>query len=238
MKFSLKLCTSSVVVLMACSFSAAIPAQNSAAQADQIYAQGISALQQGDLAVAKADFERVIAIQPRSADAHNSLGWVLLAQKQVDPAIKQFGAALDLRPDFFQAHINMANAYLAKGDPKQASRSAREAIRFAPTESEAYRTLARALDASGDTAGAIKQMRKALELDPGRVNLLDEMGTLIVREVSLQAAAASGAKSAPVMEEKIGGGTGPKTPANPSQNSDSTGADAGAAAKPDAAPPP
>ena len=85
-------------------------AQNSAAQADEIYGQGITALQQGDLATAKADFERVVAIQPRSADAHNSLGWVLLAQKQVDPAIKQFGAALDLRPDFFQAHINMANA--------------------------------------------------------------------------------------------------------------------------------
>ena len=107
-----------------------------------------------------------------------------------------------------------------KGDPKQASRSAREAIRFAPTESEAYRTLARCLDAAGDTGGAIKQMRKGLELDPGRFDLLDEMGTLIVRQVSLQAAAASGAKSAPVMEEKIGGVTGPKSSTSPPQNTE------------------
>src|SRR5580704_9416099 len=126
-----------------------VSAQDRGAQADEIYGRGITALQQGDLATAKADFEKVVAIQPRSPEAHNSLGWVLLAQQQVDAAIAQIGAALDLRPDLFQAHINMANAYLAKGDPKRASRSAREAIRFAPTESETYRTLAHCLDVAG-----------------------------------------------------------------------------------------
>ncbi len=168
--------------------SAAVPvallAQDRATQADEIYRQGITSLQHGDLAAARASFEKVVAIQPRSPEAHNSLGWVLLVQKQYDPAIAQFGAALDLRPDLFQAHMNMSTAYLAKGDPKRAARSAREAVRFAPTESEAYRTLARALDASGDTAGAIKQMRKGLDLDPGRADLHDELGTLIVRQVS------------------------------------------------------
>src|ERR1700722_10294388 len=221
------------VLIAALAMPLRAPAQNSAAQADEIYRQGITALQQGDLATAKADFVKVVAIQPRSAEAHNSLGWVLLAQKQIDPAIAQFGAALDLRPDFFQAHMNLASAYLAKGDPKRASRSAREAIRFAPTESEAYRTLARALDASGDTSGAIKQMRKGLDLDPGRVDLHDEMGTLIVRQVSLQASTTTAAKSAPVMEEKIGGGTGPKSSTNLPQSSD-----ADSSAKPDAAAPP
>src|SRR6185312_5934785 len=46
---------------------APVPASaQTAAQADEIYRQGIAALQQGDLATAKADFEKVVAIQPRS----------------------------------------------------------------------------------------------------------------------------------------------------------------------------
>src|ERR1700733_12779106 len=78
-------------------------------------------------------------------------------------------------------------------------------------------------------------MQKGLELDPGRIDLLDEMGTLIVRQVSLQAAAASGANTPPVMEEKIGGGTGPKSATSPSPNPDS-GANANKADATPAAP--
>src|ERR1700733_15342848 len=73
-----------VVLFVTLTMSPRALAQNSAGQADQIYRQGIAALQQGDLATAKADFQKVVTIQPRSAEAHNSLGWVLLAQKQID----------------------------------------------------------------------------------------------------------------------------------------------------------
>jgi Tfp pilus assembly protein PilF len=163
------------------------PVAGRAEQADAIYRQGIAALQQGDLASARAAFEKAVQLLPRSPEGHNSLGWVLLAQKQVDPAIAQFQAALDVRPDFFQAHLNLSSAYLLKGDSKRAAREGREAVRFAPTESEAYRTLARALDATGDVPAAIKQMRRALELDPGRAELHDELGTLLVRGASTTA---------------------------------------------------
>src|SRR5580692_1632519 len=158
------------------------PVVGRAAQADAIYRQGIAALQQRDLASARAAFEKAVQLQPRSPEGHNSLGWVLMAQKQVDPAIAQFQAALDLRADFFQAHMNLSTAFLLKGDAKRAAREGREAVRFAPTESEAYRTLARALDGSGDVAGAVKQMRRGVELDPGRAELHDELGTLLVRQ--------------------------------------------------------
>src|SRR5580692_934676 len=179
---------------------ASAPVGGRAAQADASYQLGITALQQGDLASARTAFEKTVQLQPRSPEAHNSLGWVLMAQKQVDPAIAQFQAALDLRADFFQAHMNLSTAFLLKGDAKRAAREGREAVRFAPTESEAYRTLARALDGSGDVAGAVKQMRRGLELDPGRPELHDELGTLLVRQ------AASPPNSSTVAEEPQRGG--------------------------------
>ena len=88
--------TSALVVLLTPASHAHV-----AAQADAIYRQGIAALQQRDLASARAAFEKAVQLQPRSPEGHNSLGWVLLAQKQVDPAIAQFQAALDLRHGFF-----------------------------------------------------------------------------------------------------------------------------------------
>lgn len=160
------------------------------AKVEALYNEGIAALQRRDLAGAQADFEKVVKLSPRSPEAHNSLGWVLLVQQKLDPAIAEFNAALDLRTDFFQAYTNLSSALLQKGDAKGAIGPARRAVRFAPTVSETYRTLARALDAVGDIDGAVKQMKKALELDPGRAELHDEMGTLYVRQV--QEAAAKG----------------------------------------------
>jgi len=121
-----------------------------AARADALYRAGIAALQERDLVVAQADFEQVVKLSPRSAEAHNSLGWVLVARQQLDAAIAQFNAALDLRTDFFQAYLNLSSALLQKGDAKDAVRAARQAVRFAPTMPETYRALAHALDATGD----------------------------------------------------------------------------------------
>src|SRR5258708_19265749 len=66
------------------------------AEAEVIYAQGMQALQQGDLLAAQTAFEKVLRLAPGSAEAHNSLGWVLLAQEKIDPPIPQFHPAIKL----------------------------------------------------------------------------------------------------------------------------------------------
>src|ERR1700730_18034165 len=104
------------------------------AQADEVYAEGMSALQEGDLTTARAAFEKVVRIAPDSPEGHNSLGWVLLAQERIDPAIREFRAAVRLKPDFPQAHINLANAYMHKGDTQNALRASREAVRLVPQD--------------------------------------------------------------------------------------------------------
>ena len=82
----------------------------SPAQAEAIYAEGMQALQRGELSAARAAFEKVLRLAPRSAEAHNSLGWVLLAEGKIDPAIRELQAAVKIKPDFPQARINLANA--------------------------------------------------------------------------------------------------------------------------------
>src|SRR5690349_6374474 len=54
------------------------------AEAEESYAEGMQALQRGDLSAAELAFEKVLRLLPNSAEAHNSLGWVLLAQEKTD----------------------------------------------------------------------------------------------------------------------------------------------------------
>jgi TolA-binding protein len=55
-------------------------AQPEARQAQALYKQGMAALERGDLDGGKKVFQKPVRAFPESADAHNSLGWVLLNQ--------------------------------------------------------------------------------------------------------------------------------------------------------------
>src|SRR5712692_6975915 len=57
-----------------------------ASRATVIYQHGLAALQKGDLVTARAAFEKVVRLAPQSPEGHNSLGWVLLAQGEIDAA--------------------------------------------------------------------------------------------------------------------------------------------------------
>ena len=130
-----------------------------------LYAEGMSALRKQDLAGAQATFEKLIRIAPRSPEAHNSLGWVLLNQGQVDSAVEQFRAAIRLKPDFPQAHLNLANALSQRRDFAGAESEAREAVRLAPKDSETHRQLGRVLSFRGDSPNAISELQAAIALD-------------------------------------------------------------------------
>src|SRR5258707_4897318 len=108
-----------IVFLLPCMLFAqdsASQKKRQAAQADETYTKGISALQQGDLATAQAAFEKVVRMAPNSAEGHNSLGWVFLAQEQIDSAIRQFPAAVRLMPNFVQPTLKLATALLLTAD--------------------------------------------------------------------------------------------------------------------------
>ena len=101
--------TLSLMCLAGCTFifgqdvnqapSAAKPKSAGAGQVQRIYRQGMAALERRDLAAARAAFEKVVRLAPKSPEGHNSLGWVLLAQGEAQPAISQFRTALQFKPD-------------------------------------------------------------------------------------------------------------------------------------------
>jgi Flp pilus assembly protein TadD len=170
-----------VGILVLVALAAAMHAQSNSSKAstDALYARGMAALRHQDLNSARSAFEKVIAIAPRSPEAHNSLGWVLVSQGEVEAGIVQFRTAIKLKPAFPQAHLNLANALSQRQDFSDAESEAHEAVRLAPRDSEAHRTLGKVLSLRGELPGAINEMRTAVALEPQRPDLHDDLGSLL-----------------------------------------------------------
>src|SRR4029077_16393081 len=146
-------------------------AQNRVPQAGGPYRQGLAALHSGDLVKTQAAFEQVVKLAPASAEGHNLLGWVLLAQEHAAESISQFRIALRLKPDFAQAHMNLANALVKGGALTEAESEAHAAIRVAPKDADAHRTLGRIASFRADLATANAELAKAVALQPERADL-------------------------------------------------------------------
>src|SRR5882762_768544 len=153
-----------------------------AAKANESYAAGVAALKQQDLATAREKFEEAARLAPESAEAHNSLGYVLLLSGDTEAAIRELRSATRLKPTFAQARTTLADALLQKGSVADAILEARRAIKLAPRNSDAYRALGRSLNAAHDLDGAVAAISKGVELNPDSAELRDDFGVLLVNQ--------------------------------------------------------
>src|SRR5262245_60442201 len=74
----------------------------------QLYEHAITAMKQDRLAEARADLESLLRANPKSAELHDFLGYVMLRQSEYDPAISELKKALEIRPGFQQARVHLA----------------------------------------------------------------------------------------------------------------------------------
>src|SRR5579859_5674893 len=115
---------SPATVISFISLRAAEPQQSASAEqrARESYEAGVEALKRRDLATARAKFEEAAKLIPGSAEAHNSLGYVLLLSGDADAAIPQFKSAIRLMPTLAQAHANLSTAFWQKKKAAEAVR--------------------------------------------------------------------------------------------------------------------
>src|SRR5262245_1026324 len=79
-------------------------------------AMGVTRRETGDLDGALADFNRAIAMDPRSAWAYFGRGTILGEQGKLDEAITDFDRAIELDPQFALAYANRGLARLRRGE--------------------------------------------------------------------------------------------------------------------------
>ncbi|KAL6746592.1 Paf1 complex component [Haematococcus lacustris] len=128
----------------------------------------------GDMAGASSAYDRVLTLDPGSADAHLGLAVIkfnaLNLQQGLADGLKLLVRAYELDPTHLGVVLLLAHYCLLRGNYQQALQLARQALAspdVTTARAECSLLLARALHALGQTAEARKQYLAAAKLEPG-----------------------------------------------------------------------
>ncbi len=110
--------------------------------------------------------QAALALRPRTAIVHDSLGIALLGDERPDEAIEHFRQALRIDPEFAHAHNSLGCALKAGRRLDEAVAHFRRAVRSDPTLAEVHSNLGSALLAQERPDEALEHLRQALRIDP------------------------------------------------------------------------
>lgn len=134
--------------------------------ADALHLSGHLADRHGDTVRAFDRLSRAIALAPRNAAYHNSLGIAHGRQLRDVDAIAAFRQALALHPDHLQALNNLALQLTAAGDFDEAERLYRRMLELQPGSAEGHSNLAQLFQMQGRLDEAAESYLRALQLNP------------------------------------------------------------------------
>ena len=133
------------------------------AEARRVAAQWFEA---GAYTSALESYKRVVAEDPRDAQAHNDLGQVLVRLDRHREALGYFKIAVRLDAGQAVFHTNFADALTGLGWWDRAVMEYRDAAAIRPDDYETVYRLGVALHETGDDLGAVKTYPKAIEIGP------------------------------------------------------------------------
>jgi protein O-mannosyl-transferase len=108
-----------------------------------------------------------IAKNPRSADAHNELGFVSIAQKKdFTKAAQEFQTAVDCDPNNAGARVNYGHVLAMAGKFPEAEAQFQAALKIEPDNSQAHRLYAKLLEHEGRNAAALYHLQMGLLFTP------------------------------------------------------------------------
>jgi predicted O-linked N-acetylglucosamine transferase (SPINDLY family) len=135
-----------------------------------------AALDAGGDPIAQQHYLRALELEPRHAQAHNSLGCWLAARGRLEDAVPYFERALALQPDFFDGHNNLGFVLRELKRYDQAERHLMRAIELNPENALAQNNLGTVLYEQGQRDRAVEQFCRALRIEPNYADAYNNLG--------------------------------------------------------------
>ena len=120
----------------------------------------------GDLQGARAIYERLLARDPRDADALHLTGLVSHQRGEHARALDLIGWAIGERPAAPRFHFNLGNALAALDQTRAAAASFRRAAELDPSHAAAWFNLGSAMARLNEHGNAAAALRRAFDLSP------------------------------------------------------------------------
>ncbi len=141
---------------------------------------GTALADHGKFDVARAEFERSLAIKGEDAATLYNLGNALLQERRYDDAIHAYERALAVKPDFADAMVNLGNAESLRGNNEAALAAMRRALALSPRSASLHMNIANELFRLGRHAEARDEYEAALAIEPDAVELLTNYGAFLL----------------------------------------------------------
>ncbi len=126
---------------------------------DYGYADGASVLPQAETAV-----RRALELNPESAEAYASLGFLHYERREGPAAIRELTRSVELRPSYAEAHNWLSWVHQLLGHRKAALESAKRAVELDPLSPEAVSNLSLSYLMNGDYEKALAEARRVDEI--------------------------------------------------------------------------
>jgi tetratricopeptide (TPR) repeat protein len=160
------------------------------AMISETFSAALHHYQAGNIPLAEALFQQVLAVDPNQADALHFLGLISLARGQNSAAAELIRQAISIRPNDVLLHCNLGNALQAQGKLDDAVACYRRALALEPDHIVACYNLAGVLDSLGRTEEAIACYQRALQLQPGLYQAHHNLGQAYQAQYQLEKAVA------------------------------------------------
>ncbi len=138
-----------------------------------------------DLAI--AEFEKIVALQPKSVEDHMVLGSLYTVKHEQAKAEAQYKIAQDIEPESEEVVLNLARVYVESGDIDRAAKL----IQAVPQSDRTARmefTLGAAYDQMKRPKDAIAAYKRAADLEPGDVPTMNALGQALLNDSQFDAA--------------------------------------------------
>jgi tetratricopeptide (TPR) repeat protein len=132
------------------------------------YALGYSRFAQQKIGESISALSKSLELDIRNADAHKTLGRVLMIIGRFDAAQVEFEQGLRYKPDSAELHYNLGKLFSIQDNWEPARREFEAALKIEPSYMEALDALGFALEALADDAGAVANYEKAIAVNEAR----------------------------------------------------------------------
>lgn len=126
---------------------------------------------------ATEELRQVLALQPRSDNAHLVLATIHAEKGEWDAAVEEANAAIALRPNYWRNHAELGDTLLRAGRLDEAIAAYRRLTELQPDSPRGYQRLGRALQGAGRIEEALANYEKAAAIRPTS-GWYSNMGTL------------------------------------------------------------
>ena len=157
-------------------------AEKTQVDADALFDAALEHHEAGRRREAEALYRKVLAVQPRDAEALHLLGVLAYDDGRLDTALDLIGKAIAVNATVASFHCNFGNALRGLGQLDAAQASFRRALALKPDFPEAQNGLGNVLAAQRQWNAAIPCYRRALALQPNYAEALSNLGAALTEQ--------------------------------------------------------